>query len=270
MKIKFILLSILVSIYATAMASVLSQEQINVLGDAIKKVVPETDISKATIELIKPDLYKIISKAEVFYVSQDGKYFFQGDLLDLTEKNPKNRNLTDVAKRTLRKTELNKFLKKDMLIFKQGHGQSQSHRHHHRSHKSLGVATVFADISCPYSRRLHKEVEEAVSAGLEVRYLFFPRAGLGSDSYKKAVSIWCGKNRNKEFSMANNNDGIGDDIPERTCRDNPIEDQFNFARKIGVNATPTILLEDGSMIPGYVTADNLLRLVKEANASSGS
>ncbi|MGD0465761.1 MAG: DsbC family protein [Gammaproteobacteria bacterium] len=264
MKIKWVFLLILASVYGTTVASILSQEQLKIAEDALKKVIPQINISEAKIELIQPDLYKIIANAEIFYVSKDGKYFFHGDLIDLTEKNTKNWNITEVAQRTVRKAELGKFLKKDMLIFKQKH---RHHRQHHK-HKPIGIATVFADISCPYSRRLHKEVEEAVAAGLEVRYLFFPRAGVGSDSYKKAVSIWCGKDRNKEFSMANNDEAEA--IPDRTCRDNPIEDQFNFARKIGVNATPTILLENGTIIPGYVTADKLLSLVREANASSGS
>ena len=146
-----------------------------------------------------------------------------------------------------------------MLIFK-------SKKRNHGLSKSIGSVTVFADVSCPHSKRLHKEIEEAVSAGLEVRYLFFPRAGIGSDSYKKAVSIWCSKNRNKEFSMANNDETI----PERTCKNNPIETQFNFGKKIGINATPSIVLENGTLIPGFVTSDNLLRIVKEANASSSS
>jgi thiol:disulfide interchange protein DsbC len=262
MKINIItklLLIILTSIQVAA-ANLISQDQINLIGSAIKKIAPNINITNTKIEAIEPNLYKIIAGADILYISKDGRYFFYGDLIDLNEPDHNKWNLTDITKKTVRKSELSKLSSKDMMIFRP--------KHNHRSlHKNkLGSITVFADVSCPYSRKLHKEIEAAVDAGLEARYLFFPRAGIGSDSYKKAVSIWCAKNRKKEFSMANNDEFI----PERTCKNNPIENQFNFGVKLGINATPTIILENGSIIPGFITSDNLLRLVKEADAYSGS
>lgn len=260
MKIKYLywwLFTLVV--FITNICFALTLEEVNLVKHALKKVIPNFDMSSASIELIQPNLFKILSKAEVFYISKDGKYFFYGDLIDLTEKNTRNWNITDNTKRAVRKTELNKLSKKDMLIFKPKHLA-------YGSRNSLGAVTVFADVSCPHSKRLHKEIEAAVSKGLEVRYLFFPRAGVGSDSYKKAVSIWCAKNRNKEFAMANNDI----EITEKTCKNNPVEDQFNFGIKIGINATPTIVLENGSIIPGFITADHLLNIVKETNAHLSS
>ena len=132
--------------------------------------------------------------------------------------------------------------------------------------KSIGFVTVFTDLDCPYGTRFHKEVEKAVESGLEVRYLLFPRAGIGSDSYKKAVSVWCSKNHNKAFSMASN----GETVPTLTCKNNPIESQFNFGKKIGIHGTPTIILKNGRIIPGYVTSDSLISTVKEEDAHSHS
>lgn len=265
MKINIItklLLLILTSIQIAA-ANLISEDQIQLIGAAMKKIAPNVNIHDTKIELIDPNLYKIIAGADVLYLSKDGRYFFYGDLIDLNQPDHNKWNLTDLTKKTVRKSELSKLSNKEMMIFRPKHNP---HSLHKNQKNKLGSITVFADVSCPYSRKLHKEIEAAVDAGLEARYLFFPRAGVGSDSYKKAVSIWCAKNRKKEFSMANNDEFI----PERTCKNNPIENQFNFGIKLGINATPTIILENGSIIPGFITADNLLRLVKEADAYSGS
>ncbi len=261
MKTGNLVLSILLLNYALLANAGVSKEQTEIVENAVKQVNPNFKIADATIEPVaNSNLYKVISHvdSEVLYVSNEGRYFFYGDLIDLHESNKKNWNLTDQAKRIIRQSELEKFPTKKMIVFKPKHSSWV--------HKPIGVVTVFTDVTCPYGNRLHKEVEKAVSSGLEVRYLFFPRAGVGSDSYKKSVSVWCAKDHNKAFSMANN----GETIPDRTCRHDPVESQFNFGKKIGINATPTIVLKNGTIVPGYMTSDALISLVKEADAHSGS
>ena len=38
--------------------------------------------------------------------------------------------------------------------------------------------TVFTDISCGYCRKLHRELNDLLDAGITVKYLAFPRGGL--------------------------------------------------------------------------------------------
>ena len=51
------------------------------------------------------------------------------------------------------------------------------------------VISVFTDIDCGFCRKLHKEVLNLNALGVEVRYLAFPRAGLDSKSYQKALCV---------------------------------------------------------------------------------
>ena len=44
---------------------------------------------------------------------------------------------------------------------------------------------IFTDVDCGYCRKLHKEVPALNKAGIEVRYLAFPRGGLQSSTSKK-------------------------------------------------------------------------------------
>ena len=45
-------------------------------------------------------------------------------------------------------------------------------------------------------------------------------------------------------------------IPEKTC-DNPVADQFALGKAVGVRGTPAIVLQDGTLIPGYKPADKM-------------
>jgi thiol:disulfide interchange protein DsbC len=113
--------------------------------------------------------------------------------------------------------------------------------------------TVFTDIDCQYCRRLHQEMAELNGMGIEVRYLLFPRAGVGSKSYDKAVTVWCSANRQQALTDSK----AGKNLPNKTC-DNPVDKHMALVEKLGITGTPTMVLEDGSMIPGYVPAARLL------------
>ena len=47
-----------------------------------------------------------------------------------------------------------------------------------------------------------REIDQYLAQGITIQYLFFPRAGKGSESYDKAVSVWCAKDRNTALTEA--------------------------------------------------------------------
>ena len=53
--------------------------------------------------------------------------------------------------------------------------------------------TVFTDTTCPYCHKLHAEVPELNKRGIEVRYVAFPRQGLGSPGDEQLQAVWCSK-----------------------------------------------------------------------------
>ena len=114
--------------------------------------------------------------------------------------------------------------------------------------------TVFTDIDCGYCRKLHNEVDDLTSAGIQVRYLAFPRAGVGSNSYNKYVSVWCNDNPQTALTTAKS----GGDVPTATC-ENPISETYNLGQQVGVRGTPTIVFDDGTLTPGYLPSAELIR-----------
>ena len=111
---------------------------------------------------------------------------------------------------------------------------------------------VFTDTDCGYCRKLHAQMDAYHALGIEVRYLAFPRAGVNSLTYDKMVSAWCAKDPQAALTALKS----GQRIPARTCP-NPVAAQHAIAREVGISGTPAIVLEDGTVLPGFVEADAL-------------
>ena len=150
---------------------------------AMDKSIPSVKIDSVKPAEIK-GLYEVIVGANIFYVSEDGKYLLQGRLVDVAAR----KDLTEEKLAGTRKQAIEKLGQENMIVFKPKIGKY--------------TVTIFTDIDCGYCRKLHSEIDQYLAQGITIQYLFFPRAGKGSDSYNKAVSVWCAKNRNAALTDA--------------------------------------------------------------------
>jgi thiol:disulfide interchange protein DsbC len=188
-------------------------------------------------------LYEVVIGPHVFYVSADGRHMLQGDLVDMAS----GRNLTQPEREAALRTAIDGVGEANMLIFSPA--------------KPRHTITVFTDIDCGYCRKLHHEIADYHAKGIRVRYLMFPRSGVGSPSYDKAVSVWCAEDRNESLTRAKN----GRDPAPKKC-DNPVERHMAMGQSIGVRGTPSIVFEDGRVVPGYVPAERLAAMLEAAAA----
>jgi thiol:disulfide interchange protein DsbC len=113
---------------------------------------------------------------------------------------------------------------------------------------------VFTDITCFYCQKLHKEVPKLNAQGVEVRYLAYPRAGLDSPGFSMLASAWCADDPRDTLTRLKNKEVIEPNV----CAGNPIAKQFQLGQNVGVRGTPAIITQDGTMIPGYQSADELM------------
>jgi thiol:disulfide interchange protein DsbC len=181
-----------------------------------------------------PGISEFISGSKLYYISEDGNYFIEGSLVDVNA----NKDLTEERLGKARIAELDKVGLGNMIVFK--------------PKKTKHVVYVFTDIDCGYCRKLHSEMSEYLAAGIEVRYLFFPRAGLGSESYHKAVAVWCAKDRQAALTKAKK----GESIDMKEC-DNPVQAHMKLGEEFGASGTPMLITDKGTLIPGYVNAVKL-------------
>jgi len=186
-------------------------------------------------------LYEFIAHGQVLYISADGRYIVNGNVIDLETK----QNLTELTQRAITKKAMDAYDKKKMITFS-------------AEGKPKYIISVFTDVDCPYCSMLHKEVPKLNKAGVEVRYLMYPRAGPGSPTFTKSISAWCAEDQKKAIGIAKE----GGIVVAKNC-DNPVQEQFDLGQSLGVTGTPTLILEDGSVLPGYLPADKLLKVLKE-------
>jgi thiol:disulfide interchange protein DsbC len=205
----------------------------NAIKQSLARVLPGV-----TPDQIAPSPMQGVSEVlvgpRVFYISDDGRYLLQGSLIDLETR----KDISEERRKDLRLDAIRKVGAGNMIVF-----PAEKERH---------TITVFTDIDCGYCRKLHKEIDQFNAEGITVRYLMFPRAGVDSPSYDKAVSVWCSDDRRAALTQAK----AGGEIAPRKC-DNPVKDQYELGGLLGVTGTPALILDNGELLPGYVPAKRL-------------
>jgi thiol:disulfide interchange protein DsbC len=182
----------------------------------------------------------------VFYVSNDGRYILDGAVIDMRERV----NLSDAAMEDIRVEGLKAIPTAQRIVF--------------APRDPKYTVTVFTDIDCGYCRMLHQHVAEYNALGIAVEYLFFPRAGEGSEAWAKAESVWCAKDPRQAMTDAK----AGKALPAATC-DSPVGAEYALGREVGVNATPAVFAEDGAQLGGYLEPARLLAAL-QANAGAAA
>lgn len=173
------------------------------------------------------------------YASADGQFILQGYMFQF--KDGQAVNLTEQAQSRSVAKAIEAIPESDMVIF-----APQNPKTH---------ITVFTDTDCGYCQKLHSEVPELNRLGVEVRYLAFPRQGMGSHGANTLASVWCAKDPQAAMDKAK----AREKVPEASC-DNPVAEQYELGQMIGVQGTPAIVLADGQIIPGYQPAPQLAEL----------
>jgi thiol:disulfide interchange protein DsbC len=202
------------------------EEQMRALAPQAKSIaISETPIAGLLMVQINGD---------IVYATADGKYLIQGRVVDMATRE----DLTEGAKSEVRRELLASVDGSKQITF--------------APDKPAYDLMVFTDIDCGYCRKLHAQIAEYNQQGIAIHYMSFPRAGVGSLSYEKAVSVWCAKDPRAALTKAK----LGEE-PEPAQCDNPIADQYQLGLDLGVSGTPSLLTADGQMIPGYVPPDQL-------------
>ncbi|MBF0265614.1 MAG: DsbC family protein [Gammaproteobacteria bacterium] len=214
-----------------------SDKDIEILTKSLSTIMPGIDPSSIETTPIE-GLFEVSFGPRIFYFNKDATLMFKGDLIKLQTKE----NLTEIKRSQSRAKLIEAMGEDNMVVFK--------------APQEKYKITVFTDIDCPYCTKMHKEMPAYNTAGISVRYMAYPRAGVGSSSYLKAVNVWCSKDKNKAMTDAKN----GLNVTSPSC-ENPVERQFELGQVVGVTGTPAIFLHDGKLIPGYVPALRLKEML---------
>ena len=226
----------------TAAAGVAADDSITELKTSLAKRLPQLEVSHIDTTPIE-GIYQVIIGGQVIYMTRDARYMIDGNLVDLATK----KNYTEDAMSAIRLSQIEKLGDDKMVVY-----TPETIKH---------TITVVTDIDCPYCRRLHSEMDQYMAGNVRVRYIFMPLKGQGD--YRTTVSVWCAKDQNEALDLAK----AGAELEAKDC-DNPIDEHLSVARSLGVRGTPAIILQDGSMLPGYVPASKLIAELAKLNIST--
>lgn len=218
-----------------------SLEEIDLVLQALLEIFPgATDYSLN--DSVVDGLYAVSIGSEVIYVSKDGKFLIRGEIYDLQN----SVNVTE-EKRVLGRLDVMQSLDEETMII-------------YEPKKIKHTITIFTDIDCGYCRKFHQQIGDYLDLGIRVRYLSFPRTGPDTESWEKAQSVWCSKNRQDSLDRAKQ----GKKIDSVFCFDSPVEKHYNLGSVFNISGTPTIVTEKGKIIVGYLPPESLLfRLTEE-------
>lgn len=195
-----------------------------------------------------PGIYQFREGAQVSYLTADGRYFIDGNIYDMHSR----QNLTALQRARARVALIDSVPQAQMLVFS--------------GPRPRYTITVFTDVDCPYCRELHSHIAELNALGVRVRYLFYPRTGPGTLSWRKAEAVWCSPDRRAAFTRA---EAGQDPNLAKVCSANPVAREYALGQQIGVRGTPAIVTASGAYIDGYLPPRELVEEIRALDKAQG-
>jgi thiol:disulfide interchange protein DsbC len=214
------------------------EEVSEILKDFVEKVI---DVKQGPIKGMWMVEVEARGKRFPIYLHYSKKYFFAGNIIDI-----KNREFVggEVKPAEKKKVDVSKIPLDDAIVM--GNPLAKN------------MVIVFDDPDCPYCRKLHGELKKVVSEREDIAFYIklFPLVKLHPDAYRKSKSIVC------EKSLKLLDDAFaGKEIPPPTCETDQIDKNIQLGQSLGITGTPTLILQDGTVVSGYTTADKLIALI---------
>lgn len=226
---------------ATGEASNLSERKaMQRLIETLEQHLKKANVNAKILDVKKtevPNLFWVsLEGMTSIYVTADGKYLIQGDVIRLGDKTL--HNVGENLQAAENKKQLATLKNEDLIVYP-AQGKTQH------------VVYVFTDSSCPYCHKLHEHLSEITAKGIEVRYIAWPR---GEQFMPTMQSIWCSADRKTAFDQAVK----GQVLPSTECK-NPVREQYELGLNMGVNGTPAIYNTEGVYLGGYMTPEELVK-----------
>ena len=177
-----------------------------------------------------PGWYEVRRGAIVAYISGDGRYLLQGDMIDLDQQV----NLSENSRNEARVDMMSSVPNDDLIVF--------------TPDEVKYTVSVFTDVDCTYCRRLHSQIDEYMAEGIEVRYFLYPRSGPATTSWSKAEQVWCADDRQDAITQAK----LEKHFDSQSCDASIIDSHYAMGQDVGLRGTPAIVTEDGTLFSGYM------------------
>ena len=192
-------------------------------------------------------LYEVQFDDQLIYTDAKVSYVLVGSVYDATTK----QNLTEDRLRKLNRVAWDS-LPLDLAIKRvKGNGARK--------------LVVFSDADCPFCARLEKELKGVDD--VTVYTFLYPIDQLHPDAARKSKMIWCAPDRLKAWDDFYASGKLPDNKGD--C-ETPLATLQTLGQKLKVNATPTLVFADGSIVPGALPKDRIEAELLKAAAETGA
>ncbi len=212
-------------------------EQVRQKVDEMFEMIDAEDVGPSPID----GWYQIHKGSIVVYISEDGRYLLQGDLIDLDQQE----NLSETVRNDSRRKLISNVGNEQAIVFS--------------PEEVKYSVSVFTDVDCIYCRRLHAQIDQYLANGIEVRYLMWPRGGPASPAWTTAEQVWCASDQQAALTKAK----LDEEFPTNECDATMIQSHYILGREVGLSGTPAIVFDDGTLVAGYMTPDQLLATLQQ-------
>lgn len=179
-------------------------------------------------------LYEVLLDDRIVYTDTRGKYLLVGAIYDSDSKT----NLTEERQRELNRVAVADLPLDKAIVKVKGNGARK--------------LVVFSDPDCPFCAQLEKTLKAVDNT--TVYTFLFPIDQLHPDAARKARMIWCAPDRVKAWDAHYDSATLPDNAGD--C-DNPVAMTQALGARLKINATPTLIFADGSMVPGALPPERL-------------
>ena len=190
-------------------------------------------------------LYEVMLDDNLVYTDPSAAYIFVGSMYDTATK----QNLTEARSRKLNRVAVDKLPYE--LAFKRVKGDG--------SRKLV----IFSDADCPFCHRLETEIKGLDNVTI---YTFlFPIDQLHPNAAKKSKQIWCSADKAQAWDVFFASGKVPDNKGD--CGD-PVAKTQALGQSMHINATPTLIFADGTMIPGALPLPQIEKEMTSAEAEA--
>lgn len=218
---------------------------IEIIKSNLKTNLPDLKVEQVNPTAI-PNLYEVVSGRKIFYVDSTGRYAILGNMVDLTNK----QSITEARVKQLsvvdfRSLPLNIALKQTI-----GTGERK--------------IAIFTDPDCPFCKRLETDTIPKLK-NVTIYYFLFPLTSIHANAAIDSKKILCSENPDRAYlQWMTDSKALGN---KTECANAKVLTQMQEVGKkvIQVEATPTIVLENGNIVAGLVPADYLGKLINDAH-----
>ena len=213
----------------------------------LRQKYPNTAFETVTRSQL-PGIYEVVMGRNVAYVEEGGRYFLFGHLFDMQTQTDltEGKIAPGGSAAKINKVDFSGLPLVDAVVTVKGSGTRKM--------------AVFSDPDCPYCIQLEQSL--ATVTDVTIYTFLMPLEQMHPQSKGKSVGVWCAADKAKAWADLMSKSVV----PSGNC-ENPIERNLALAEKLGINGTPTIILSDGSMLPGAPSAEKLNQMLGTQKAT---